>query len=218
MNKDLIYKLLFYILGLFTMAFAVVLIIRSDLGNGGWDAFNVNLNLLSKGKITIGTSSMLIGLTFLIIILIYRKDKKYLFSLFPIFVTGFFVDLWDLYILKNFVLTEFYSRFIFFILGVFILPLGLSIMIQTNLSSMVYDEFTFILMDVTKIKSFAITRFIFEVFSIICAIIVGLLHNGKLNGVSYGTFVVSFLLGPIIGMWNLLFKKLNLTYKDKAPS
>lgn len=215
MVKNYAFKFMFYILGLFILALAVVLVMRTNFGSGGWDAFNVNFSLLTKGRVSEGQSSIMIGLILLLLVLLYRRKGKYLFSLFPIFTTGIFIDLWNKVILKDFVLTNMPLRLIFFIIGVFLLPLGLSIMIQTDLSSMVYDEITYVLIEVTKVDSFSKVRIGFEIFSILMAILVGLLHNGKLNEVSIGTFIISFLLGPIIHMWNNILSKLKKTYKEK---
>jgi len=204
---NLFLKIFVYIFGIFVLSFAAVLIIRSGFGSGGWDAFNVNVSLLTNGKITVGMSSMMVGLTFLIIVLSFRRKLKYLFSLFPILFTGSFIDLWNLVLLKNFNPTNVYLKTLIFIIALFLLPLGLTILIKTNLSPMVYDEFTFILMDVFKSNSFAKVRIAFEAFAILMAIFIGLLHNGKFNEVSVGTFILSFLLGPIISMWSNILDK-----------
>lgn len=210
---SLLLKFVIYVFGIFVLSGAVGLIIRSKFGSGGWDAFNVNFSLLTNGKVTVGQSSMMVGLTFLLIILLYRKKLSYLFSLFPIIFTGSFIDLWDLVILVNFNPSNIYIRLLIIVVALFLLPLGLTILIKTKLSPMVYDEFTFILMELFKSNSFSKVRIGFEAFSILMAILVGLLHNGKLNEVSLGTFILSFLLGPIITMWSILIDKLIVRFK-----
>lgn len=205
MFKKYLGKFSIYVLGMLVLSFAVTLILRSGLGSGSWDAFNANFSELTKGKISIGRASQITGLFFLTIILLYRRQPKYLLSLVPIFISGFFIDLWNLVILKNFILSNIYLQILGFIGGTLLLPLGLSIMIQSKLATMVYDEITYILVDVTKMKSFAIVRIFFELFAIVLAIIFGLIAGIGLGEVNLGTVIISFFLGPIITMWNNIF-------------
>lgn len=201
-------KLLLYIMGLFILGLAISIVLRTKIGSGAWDAVSYNLHMLTNQKITVGTAGQIIGIILLSIILIYRRQLKYAFTLIPILITGFFIDLWNLIILKNFFINELYAQILFFALAVFLLPFALSLMIQSGLSSMVFDEFTYVLMDFFKAKSFTLVRICFEIFAVILAISFGLIAGGQLYEVKYGTIVMAFTIGPLIDLYLNLYKKM----------
>lgn len=201
-------KIILYLMGLFILGLAISIVLRTKIGSGAWDAVSFNFHMLTNQKITVGTAGQIIGITLLTIILIYRRKLKYAFTLIPILITGFFIDLWNLIILKNFFINALYAQILFFILAVFLLPFALSLMIQSGLSSMVFDEFTYLLMDILKSKSFTKVRIGFEIFAIVLAITFGLIAGGQLYEVKYGTIVMAFTIGPLIDIYLNLFKKI----------
>lgn len=200
-------KVFLYLMGLFILGLAISIVLRTKIGSGAWDAVSFNLHKLVKEKITVGRAGQIIGITLLTIILIYRKELKYAFTLIPILITGFFIDLWNLIILKNFFINELYARILFFALAVFLLPFALSLMIQSGLSSMVFDEFTYVLMDIFKSNSFTKIRIGFEMFAVLLAITFGLIAGGELYEVKYGTIIMAFTIGPLIDLYLSIYKK-----------
>jgi len=206
--KNFIFKFSIYILGMFILTLGVVLFLKANLGSGSWDAFNYHLHLITNKKLTLGMASQITAFVFLLIVILYHRKKKYLFSIIPILITGFFLDFWNLLIFKDFSVNIIYYRILLFILALITLPLGLSIMKQSGLATKVIDELTAILMVETKIYSFAKVRIGFEFLGLFLAILLGLLYNGKLNEVSFGTLIISFFLGPIISMFDLVFIKI----------
>lgn len=213
--KNIIIRVLLYVLGVFLVGLSVTILLRANLGSGSWDAVNANFNILTKDRVTVGTASMIVGFTFLLIILLYRKKTSYLVSLIPILITGFVIDLWNLIILKNFIVTETYLKILLLMTSLVILPFALSIMMLSGFASMVFDETTLILMEVLKIKSFAKVRLLLEGFGVLIAIIFGLIAGGQLYEVSYATIVISLLIGPLINMWINIYKKYDINFLSK---
>lgn len=196
--KKYLLKGLLYTLGMFIVGFSVSIILRTKIGSGAWDAVNYNLHMLLKQKITVGEASQIIGVTLLIIILLYRRKAKYLITLIPILIMGFIIDLWNLIILKNITLDTLFLQILFFFFMLFLLPFGLAIIIKSDLSSMVFDEMTFVLIDLFKVKSFSKVRISFEIFAVLLAALFGLIAGGQLYEVKYGTVIFAITIGPLV--------------------
>ncbi len=205
--KEYSFKIFLYLSGLFILGLAVSLVLRTKIGSGAWDAVSYNLHKLTNEKITVGMAGQIIGVVLLTIVLIYRKKLKYAFTFIPILITGAFIDLWNLIILKNFSLNTLTLQILFFVVAVFLLPFALSLMIQSGLSSMVFDEFTYFLMDFLKVNSFTKVRIGFEIFAVVLAITFGLIAGGQLYEVKYGTIVMALTIGPLIDVYLKLYKK-----------
>lgn len=210
-NLKLILRFVIYLLGILLTAFGAVLIIRSDLGAGGWDAVNTNLSELFG--ITIGQASMSINISLLLFLIIYRKNIKFLFVLFPIFTMGLGIDFWDLIVLKNLIPINLLQQILIFGGGFIALPIGLSMIILTGLPAMIFDELTIAFMDITKIDSFFKVRLGIEGTAIILASILGLIAGIGFGAVNIGTLIISAAIGPLISIYINLFK--TITGKDK---
>lgn len=124
-----------------------------------------------------------------------------------------FLALLEDVIFKNIVLNSLTTEIIFFTFAMLVIPVGLNLIIISSLPKMIYDEMTFVLMDITKIKNFGVVRIGFEVFAVTLAIIIGLIANIGPGQVGVGTLIMTFLLGPLIDFYLKFFRRFedNLT-------
>lgn len=213
---NLFFRILLYLFGITIVALGAVLILKTTFGSGSMDAFNYNLYILiNNPKIDWGVVSIISGTFTLAFVMIYRRKLKYLITLIPIFITGFFIDFWNNIVFNEVIIENIILKILTFIVAVLILSFGLALMIRTNISTMVYDELTFVIMDITKTKSFSKVRVGFEITATLLALMFGLLADGKFHEVKYGTVIISFLIGPLISMWTKMFEKLNFG-KEKS--
>lgn len=203
-----------YFLGILMTGLGVTVLLRSTLGAGAWDTVVYNLraffdNVLSLG-ITLGTVSFMINLVVLSCIMLYHKKLKFIFVLIPIFGIALAIDFWDIIVLGNYIPNGLLIRIIFFLGGIFILTLGLSLMLVTKYPAMVFDELTLIVMKIFSIKSFFVARMFIELSAIVIATILGFLSSIGFGAVNFGSFIIALILGPII---ELQLKYLNILTK-----
>jgi len=203
-----------YLLGILMTGLGVTVLLRSTLGAGAWDTVVYNLraffdNVLSLG-ITLGTVSFMINLVVLSCIMLYHKKLKFIFVLIPIFGIALAIDFWDIIVLGNYIPNGLLIRIIFFLGGIFILTLGLSLMLVTKYPAMVFDELTLIVMKIFSIKSFFVARMFIELSAIIIATILGFISSIGFGAVNFGSFIIALILGPII---ELQIKYLNILTK-----
>lgn len=198
----------FYFLGFLILGLGINLMLRSNLGAGAWDATNFNLNdmvSLVIPNITYGTTSFFIGISLFIVVFIYRKfQKKILLMLFPMLLIAGTIDFWDLLVLNNFHPDAFNIRLFLFTMGGLFIPLGLSFVISSNFPGTVFDEFTIMMREVTKIDNFGWVRLGVEITGILLAIIFGLIAGVGLGAVNIGTIIMAVVLGPIMNFYLLI--------------
>lgn len=204
-------NVLLYIFGNLIVSVGIYMMILSKIGVGSWDAVFHNTATLLNSKFWI--FNLAFNALFLIIVLIYRKSLKYLSILVTIAIQTLFLALLEDVIFKNIVLNSLTTEIIFFTFAMLVIPVGLNLIIISSLPKMIYDEMTFVLMDITKIKNFGVVRIGFEVFAVTLAIIIGLIANIGLGQVGVGTLIMTFLLGPLIDFYLKFFRRFedNLT-------
>jgi uncharacterized membrane protein YczE len=202
----------FYIFGFLTIGLGVNVMLRSQIGAGAWDATNFNLNILLQSfgvNATIGTTSMIVGLFLFLWVILYRREWKMMLVLIPIFTVFLVIDFWDLIVLNNFHPTDSNLRLFLFGSGLLLIPFGLACVIHSNFPATVYDEFSIMMHDILKLKSFGTTRLLFELLGVFLAfvfIIIArqfmsqtMLNETPLLGtINFGTIVMAVTLGPIL--------------------
>jgi uncharacterized protein len=206
MFKNHLFKVLQYILGIFLTGFGVVLLIRSQFGAGAWDAVNEHSSLILN--ISLGTASLITNLTILLIIMIGNKSFKYLITLIPVFGIAMSMDLWDLVLFDFITIDTQFAYLSSLILGIFVLPFGLSLMISTGYPSMVYDELTLLLMKLLNIKSFLYVRWGIELFAIVFGILLGFIAGVGFGSIHIGSIIIAITIGPLITFYLNQIKKI----------
>lgn len=189
-------RLVFYFVGFFVTAAGITTILRSTLGAGAWDTVNNNLHELTG--ITLGTASIVINITLLILIMLYHRKRKFIFAFIPIFAIGYFIDLWDANIYNQFVIETFPMRLLFYLVGTVTLTTGLSLTIVSGYPAMVFDELTIILMKIFKTDSFFKSRLAIELFAIFLASIIGFVAGIGFGAVNVGSFILAVMLPPLL--------------------
>ena len=118
------------------------------------------------------------------------------------------MDVWDIIIFGSWMPSSTGIEIISFLVGIIVLPLGLSFMVMSTYPAMVYDELTFVLMRLLKQQNFMYVRLGIEGFAIILATLFGLLAGIGFGSVNLGTVVISVTIGPLI---NIFLKHMNYT-------
>lgn len=189
-------RIFLYVMGVIITSLGINILLRSQLGAGAWDAVSNNFSILTK--LTIGTASAIINVLVLLIVILHNRKLKYFAILLPLFGIALAIDFWDLIVFRDFTITVFWLKLVFFVLGALTLTTGLALMITTKYPAMVYDELTLTLMDILKIKSFFVMRIMIEVFAIILATIFGFWAGIRFGAVNLGTFFLAVAIGPFI--------------------
>ncbi|MFA5693030.1 MAG: hypothetical protein WC907_05375 [Acholeplasmataceae bacterium] len=199
-------NILIFFIGLNFISLGVILTLRTNLGQGSWDAVNYSLSKLINIKI--GFASMIVNGLLLAFISLYRKSLKYLNVVFTIFISGVLLNFWNDYIFKDFIISDLFFKYLYLVIGSLILPLGLSLVMHSTLPMMIFDELTNVVIEITKIDNFGLVRIGMEIGALLLALILGYFAGIGFGQVGIGSLLVSLTIGPLINYYLKLHKKI----------
>ncbi|MDA3931975.1 MAG: hypothetical protein PF513_04485 [Tenericutes bacterium] len=200
----------FYISGILILGFAVNLMKASTLGNGAWDTVTINIrdffNMeLGVEWVTMGMVSFTVSFIIMVIIISYRKKIRYLFMLLPVFLVAFSIDFWNFVLFLDREASQLPYQIIFYVAGIFILPLGLTLVVKSKFPAFVFDELMLMFVKITKAKKITYVRLGIELLGISIGAIFGYLTyyhiDQSFGAVDIGSFIFTIVLSPIMAFY-----------------
>jgi uncharacterized membrane protein YczE len=211
-NKN---SIAWYVSGFFILGLGVNIMKASTLGNGAWDTVTINLRAFLNRNVnlewvTLGMVSFLVSMTLFMIVLVYRKEVRYFFMLIPIFLVALFIDFWNILIFQDRLLETLPWQLLFYIVGAFTLPLGLTMIIKSGFPAFVFDELMRMFVKVFKVSKITYVRLGIEFTGIAIGTIFGYLAfygvDGTFGAVNIGSFVFTIAFSHIMTLWFFLLK------------
>ncbi|PGS55938.1 YitT family protein [Bacillus sp. AFS041924] len=185
-------KYVFYVLGILILALGVSITILSELGTGPFDALLVGLS--KNVGFTVGSWEIIIALLLICLNSLLKRQRPEFLGLVTAFITGVGIDMW-LFILHNFLTPEFwYSKVIWFGIGLIVSGLGTSTYLHTNFAPIPVDRLTLIIRELTKTNLFISKTFIYIVFLIMALIFKGPIGVGTLLTVCFGGLILNYFM------------------------
>lgn len=210
--KNNIPNFIFYTIGILVAAFGISLMKKSGLGLGPFGVAAIELHMLVSKVIPFFTFGMASAFhTYLMfgIILIINKNFKSIFVVLSIFLINASVDLFDLFILKDLVISnQLVTSISGHSVGFIAYCLGSSGIILSKLPGLVIEEFTFSMMKITKSKNYILARIIVSYSALILAFAYSFFTLSGLASLTILSIVQGFAFGPVIG-WIVAFLKRN---------
>lgn len=208
-------NLLFYFLGLITLGFGVNIMKASDLGAGAWDTVTINIRSfmqlnLNQDWVSLGMVSFTISFILMIIVMLYRKEAKFLWMIVPILLVSVMIDFWNIILFHDRLASSLYFQVPFYIAGSLLLPLGLAFVVKSGFPAFVFDELMLMFVKIFHAKKITFVRIVIEFTGILIGTIFGFLSmypiNGGLGAVNYGSVLFAFTLSPIMTVYYKIFK------------
>lgn len=185
-------KYIFYVVGILLLTFGISLTIQSDLGTSPFDALLVGLS--KSVGLTVGSWEVIIALIIVGCNSLLQKQRPEVLGLLTALITGIGIDMW-LFLLHNLVTPElWYSKVIFFGIGLVIIGLGTATYLQTNFAPIPLDRLTFIIQKLTRTNIFLARTFIYLVFLIMAMIFHGPIGIGTLLTVCFGGLLLNYFM------------------------
>ncbi len=178
-----------YFIGLFIMAFGIVLMIRANLGSAPWDVFHIGL--FYQIGLTIGTWSIIVGFFILVISAIISKKLPQMGAFLNMLMVGIFIDLY-LMIPQLHTPDTIMGKITMLILGIVIIGVGIGVYISSRCGAGPRDSLMIALTEVTGWKVQYI-RLGMELV-VLC---LGWLLGGP---IFIGTILFSLTIGSIVGL------------------
>jgi len=185
-------KYIFYMVGILLLTFGISLTIQSDLGTSPFDALLVGLS--KSVGLTVGSWEVIIALIIVGCNSLLQKQRPEVLGLLTALITGIGIDMW-LFLLHNLVTPElWYSKVIFFGIGLVIIGLGTATYLQTNFAPIPLDRLTFIIQKLTRTNIFLARTIIYLVFLIMAMILHGPIGIGTLLTVCFGGLLLNYFM------------------------
>ncbi|MFE8701473.1 YitT family protein [Cytobacillus sp. FJAT-54145] len=194
----LIYKILFFIVGLLILTNGVALTIKADLGAGSWDALNVGLS--NTIGFTVGTWVIIVGLILIFVNGYLLKKRPDFLAIITITLVGFLIDFWLLIVYRNLEAEVFGYQLVLLLVGMLMIGIGISIYLQPKFPLIPIDNLMLAIQFRLKVN-LMVAKTIGEAIALTLAFIVK-------GPIGLGTIIVTFLIGPIIQFFFPYFEKL----------
>lgn len=189
-------KTIFYIIGMTCIAFGIVILLRSGLGNSAWDTFHYSI--AQAFDITLGTANFIVAGSATIYVTLVHKHWKYLLIVIPIISVSILIDLFNLHIILHDYNPTGINAYLAFAVGVIIVPYGASLLVLSTYPAGVYEEVMLVIMRALKTNKVARVRISMELIVVTVAIIIGFSIGIGFGAVNVGTIFISLTLGPIL--------------------
>lgn len=180
-------KILIFVSGLFILAFGAAAVIEANLGAGSWDVLHIGL--AKRSFLSIGAWVQIIGILMILLASGLEWKQPQIGSVLNIILIGYFLN----WILNGHMLPvadALWKSILLLLCGVGLMGLGSGMYVATALGAGPRDGITLILAKMYG-RSIRLVRTGLEVTALFCGWLVG-------GPISIGTFVVVFLMGPIM--------------------
>lgn len=203
--KDLSFRYILYILGLFALSMGIVLIVKSSLGTTPISSINYVVSLhtpLSLGTCTFIINMILIVLQFIILgRQTTRRDTVEIMLQIPFsFLFAIFIDL-SMFLMEGVHPTSYIGAISLVLLGCFVQSIGVVLELKPAVSKMSAEAFV----DYASRRfntEFGRFKVGFDLTLISMAVILSLLLSEHVEGVREGSLIAATLTGVIVAFLN----------------
>ncbi|MBN2604958.1 MAG: hypothetical protein JXR62_03955 [Bacilli bacterium] len=189
----------YYLVGFTFIGLGVNLMKRANIGAGAWDTVSINLNENLTG-LTLGTCSLMISVTLMLIVIAYRKKLRFLFMSIPLILVALSIDFWDIIVFGDIAPNGFLMQLVWYVAGLVIIPFSLALVITSKFPAFVFDEFMLMVMDIFKTEKVVYARLGIELFGILLGIILGFIAGVGFGAVGVGSVIGVFIFTPLLGL------------------
>lgn len=208
MKRSLVYRWLFFIVGLIVLALGFTMTIKgSKLGIGPWDVLHVGLYL--NFGLTIGTWSVIAGFALIASTALFTRKIPQIGTFLNMLLVGIFIDIF------NFLIPDIHTlvgQILILSAGIVVSGYGVGLYVSPKIGAGPRDSLMMMLVEKTGL-SISVVRAGIEV----SVALLGWLLGGP---VGVGTIAVALLTGRIVQVSLPQFEKLLVTLigeKEKVP-
>lgn len=185
-------KYTFFVFGILILTLGITFTIQSDFGTSPFDALLVGLSL--NVGLTVGSWELIIAFILICCNSLIKRQRPELLGLVTAFITGLCIDMW-LFLLGNLITPElWFSKLIYFGIGLIISGLGTAVYLQTNFAPIPIDRLTLIIQELTRTNLFFSRTFIYLGFLIMAIIFNGPIGVGTLLTVCFGGLILNYFM------------------------
>lgn len=196
-NKIKVYRLITFLMGISTICFGIILVVKSNFGVSVISSVPYVYSLKFQ-NITFGIWSYIVQIIpFLILVLSLKKLKiKYLLSFLMAYLFGKTLDMFNL-ILPAFDSNNFMFRLSIYTFGIVSIAFGISLWIKSQYLMQPCDIF---IKEFSEVKNISVgkVKTYFDISCLSLSVVSSLLFLGEVKGIYLGTLISAFTTGVMV--------------------
>lgn len=199
------------IIGLTIMSLGIAFSIKAALGTS--PIFSVPYVASSISGLSVGATTIIMNLVFILIQILLLRKKYDLFQLFQIpalILFGLMID-FSAYLIKDITYTNYIHQWALCILGIILLGLGVSIEVMAKLVTTPGEGVVLAICKIFSVK-FGNTKIAFDIFLVAVSIVTVLSFLVHLEGVREGTIAGAVFVGLLAKQFSKPLKALEEKY------
>ncbi|WP_157151705.1 YitT family protein [Brachyspira sp. SAP_772] len=216
MNREIfknrfVERCIILVIGLATMSLGIAFSIKAALGTS--PISSVPYVASSISGLSVGATTIIINLLFILIQILLLRKKYDLFQLFQIpalILFGFMID-FSGYLIKDITYTNYIQQWVLCILGIILVGLGVSIEVMAKLVTTPGEGVVLAICKIFSVK-FGNTKMVFDIFLVAVSIVIVLSFLGHLEGVREGTIAGAVFVGLLAKQFSKPLKALEEKY------
>ena len=194
-----VFRVLFYVLGLFVMALGVAIAANSNLGISPVNSLPYVVSEVFHRDP--GTCVTLVFCSYILMqIILLRRGSKWIDLLQIVFSTifGYFVD-FAKWLLGDFCLPTYAGRLVMLAISIVVVSVGVELYLEVNLVPMPMEGMTLALAQVLK-KPFPNVKIAVDCTVVLLGLVLSLVFLHRLDGVREGTVIAAVVTGKMIAL------------------
>ena len=216
MNKEIlknhfIERCIILLIGLAIMSLGISFSIKAALGTTPISSVPYVTSRISG--LSVGATTIIINLLFILIQVLLLRKKFDLFQLFQIpalILFGLMIDFFS-YLIRDITYTNYFQQWILCIFGIVLLSFGVSMEVMAKLVTTPGDGLVLAICEIFPFK-FGNTKMAFDTLLVIISIITVLSSLGHLEGVREGTIAGAIFVGLLIKQFSRPLRALEEKY------
>ncbi|PLS14734.1 membrane protein [Bacillus sp. M6-12] len=183
-----VYRVSFFVIGIFILTFGVSLTIKAGIGTGAWDGLHVGLAELFG--MTVGRWIMVTGILLMFLNAYLLKKIPEFLALGTIVIVGLSIDFWLLIVLPDWQPAGNLYRMGALATGIIILSFGICVYLQPQFPANPLDKLM-----VAIHKRFNISLMLAKTAGELIGLIFAFMVKGPIG---IGTLIITFSIGPAV--------------------
>ncbi|MBW5397547.1 YitT family protein [Brachyspira pilosicoli] len=210
-KNHFIERCIILLIGLYIMSLGIAFSIKAALGTSPISSVPYVTSRISG--LSVGATTIIINLVFILIQILLLRKKYDLFQLFQIpalILFGLMID-FSAYLIKDITYTNYIQQWALCILGIILLGLGVSIEIMAKLVTTPGEGVVLAICKIFSVK-FGNTKIVFDTLLVIISVVTVLSFLGHLEGVREGTIAGAVFVGLLTKQFSKPLKALEEKY------
>ncbi len=205
-NRQFLFRILVYTLGLFFLAFSVAFAINSDLGISPVNSLPYAISLITDAKMS--TCVICVFAVYILVqILLLRREFKW-YNIFQIVFStlfGYFTD-FAKWVLGDFCFPTYFGQLAMLLISIVLIATGISLYVDARLIPMPSEGLTLALAQKFPRIKFHNMKIIQDCVTVGTSVALSFIFLGRLDGVREGTVISAILLGNVVAIMQRFIK------------